>query len=114
MLAMSTHEPPRRPLERPSVSPLEIVDTVRYCGYEIADWCISARGDAVWGHVEVPDRDSVLVLVQQLAHLHTAIEVDVVPLAHDGQGRWSVKLRAGLTAGERSVRDDSRSPHDDR
>ena len=116
MLAMSPIDTPRRApaRARPSVSALAIVETVRYCGYELADFCISQRGDAVWGHVELPDRASVVVLVQELAHLRTHIEVDVVPLAHDGRGRWSVKLRAGLTAGEPRVHDDSGSPRDDR
>ncbi len=75
---------------------LAIVDAVHRCGFAFADWCVSERRDAVWGHVELPDRDAVLRLVQQLASLHTPIEVDVVPLAADGRGRWSVKLRAGL------------------
>ncbi|HET6585363.1 MAG TPA: hypothetical protein VFG69_18020 [Nannocystaceae bacterium] len=73
---------------------LALVDAVHRCGYGFADWCVSDARDAVWGHVELPDRDSVLALVQRLASLPLLIEIDVVPLAHDGRGRWSVKLRA--------------------
>jgi hypothetical protein len=79
---------------------LALVDAVHRCGYAFADWFVSDTRDAVWGHVELPDRDAVLLLVQRLAGLQLVIEIDVVPLTHDGRGRWSVKLRAAC--GKRS------------
>jgi hypothetical protein len=82
---------------------LAIVDAVHRCGYAFADWCVSDNRDAVWGHVELPDRDAVLYLVQRLASLQLLIEIDVVPLTHDGRGRWSVKLRAACGKSSRDA-----------
>jgi hypothetical protein len=98
MHAMPAPPSAARDPEYPRSPALLIVDTVRRCGIESADWCVSATGDAVCGHIVLADADAVLHLVQRLARLATPIELDVVPLTADGRGRWSVKLRAGHDA----------------
>ena len=75
------------------------MDACRSLGVAFADWCVPDSRDAVWGHLELADREAVLRLVQHLARLQTPIEIDIVPPAQHGRGRWSVKLRAGRPAG---------------
>jgi hypothetical protein len=101
MLAMSMLDAPSfaRARRYPRGPALVIVDACRALGLAFADWCVTDSGEAVWGHLELADRESVLRLVQALAQLHTPIEIDIVPPPRPGSGRWSVKLRAGETAG---------------
>lgn len=109
MHAMSLLDPMSRPGRRyPRGAALVIVDTCRALGVAFADWCVSDSRDAVWGHLELADREAVLGLVQRLARLQTPIEIDIVAPAHHERGRWSVKLRAGRPAGGvLGVRDDA-------
>jgi hypothetical protein len=101
MHAMSMLDPPSSARARsyPRGPALVIVDACRALGLAFADWCITDSCDAVWGHLELVDREAVLRLVQELARLETPIEVDIVPPVRHGRGRWTVKLRAGEPAG---------------
>jgi hypothetical protein len=110
MHAMSMLDPPSsaRARRTPRGAALAIMDACRALGVASADWCVTDSRDAVWGHLELADRDAVLRLVQGLARLQTPIEIDIVAPPHCGQGRWSVKLRAGRPAGGvLVVRDDA-------